>query len=51
MMLHNLLTPKFNSVSDEFTFSADDNEDAPDEPMLLITNKKCTGKANETIEI
>ena len=27
--------PRFKSVSDELTFNAEDNDVAPDEPMLL----------------
>ena len=37
-------TPKFNSVRDEFTSSADDNEHAPDEPILFIRNGKWTNE-------
>ena len=33
-------TPKFNEESDELTFSASDNEDAPDSPILLQTEYK-----------
>ena len=43
-VVENNHTPKFNSVRDEFTSSADDNEHAPDEPILFIMNGKCTNK-------
>ena len=35
-------TPKFNSVRDELTSNAFDNENVPDEPILFIKNRKCT---------
>ena len=43
-MVGNNHTPKFNSVRDEFTSNAFDNENAPDEPILFIKNGKCTNE-------
>ena len=46
-MLYHPLTPKFNSVRDELTSSADDNEHAPESLILLSieyekqNNRKC----------
>ena len=35
IIFNNKLTPRFNWVSDELTFNAEDNDVAPDEQMLL----------------
>ena len=37
-MIEDNPNPKFNSVRDELNSSADDNEHAPDEPILFIKN-------------
>ena len=49
IILHNTLTPKNNSVRDEFIISADDSEDAPENPILLFMENDKQNKKEKCI--
>ena len=58
IIFNNKLTPRYNSVSDELTFNAEDNDVAPESPIqfqngmwfnnnqLIIFNNKLTPRIN-----